>query len=1260
MRLNRLEISGFKSFPDRADLAFDRGVTAIVGPNGCGKSNVVDAITWVLGEQSAKSLRGEQMQDVIFSGSDARKPTAAAEVRLRLNDVPTQAARQAASRRDPALAPVTEEAEAAQLELPATDVRDVEIARRLYRSGESEYLLDGEVVRLRDVQDLLMDGGLGFKGYAVIEQGKIGQILSAKPTDRRLLIEEAAGVTKYRSRRRAAELKLEAAQQNLSRVDDVIFELDRQRTSLKRQSAKARRYRRLRDELRRWEKVLYARRYRALAQAIEAARAKLAAARNEESTAVSALVALEQQLDATRREVSAAEARAAAARDLSHARELETERRQQQVTFDREQVGVLGEAIDRLAGELRSLAERTEPARQEFEERQRAAGQADAERLVAADRLAREEASLLEAQRRVQQLEQRLDEARRQGLANSTTIATLHNVIERAGEAAERLAADITRLDGEAGDQRVERQRLTGEREAVARALGEVRQAIADTRSARAAREGALAGARSGRESLRGDLRSRERDAAGLDARSRSLEELEASREGYGEAARAILADAAAGITHFGAVADAIEADPAFERAVEACLGDLLQFVLVASEADARRGLETVRSRNLGRCGFLVVDAPAVRAPSPVEPPAAGLRSLSSVVRVGGPHAGPVRAATGEAWIAETFEVAAEASRVTPVPVVTLLGDVFRSGRLVHGGSRTEVRGLLATKRELKELRERVAADHAAVADMARQLADAEEGVAALEQEVASLGAVLHDHEKTAVGAEVQVRRADDDLDRVARRLELIASERQRAEDERRAQIARQDEARESIATHERTQVELDAAADEALGQLATARDEAANASARVAEVKAAHAALVERALGLANEVRRLQQASQELEERIAERGAEREASILRRREREDAVAEGLRRAADEQQALESARAEVRLADETVSGLQQQFHSLESDARTARSVVDDARAALSQLEVARATAEGDLAHLSSSCADVLQATLDEVAAEVEALEASGEAVPDAAAIYGEEEGEADNEEELAGTLGPAAVDVAAAGEAAATAAVEAERARGLQAHALTAEEAIAELKAKIDRLGPVNMMAIEQFDELEQRHGFLSGQRKDLVDSIAQTGEAIRRIDKTTRERFNDAFTAIQKNFDETFQTLFGGGRSGLVLIDESDVLESGIDIIAQPPGKRLQSVQLLSGGEKALTAMALMFGIFRYRPSPFCLLDEIDAPLDDANIARFIDMLRGMLAHTQFILITHHRKTMEIADRLYGVTMEEPGVSKLISLELN
>ncbi|MBL8142832.1 MAG: chromosome segregation protein SMC, partial [Acidobacteria bacterium] len=337
----------------------------------------------------------------------------------------------------------------------------------------------------------------------------------------------------------------------------------------------------------------------------------------------------------------------------------------------------------------------------------------------------------------------------------------------------------------------------------------------------------------------------------------------------------------------------------------------------------------------------------------------------------------------------------------------------------------------------------------------------------------------------------------------------------------------------------------------------------------------------------------------------------------------------------------------------------------EASVRVARTRLDEVRAEAGQLDVARATAEADLAHLAVACTETLQLTLDEISAEVAQMEAEGTAVPDAAAFYGDDDGDEGAE---GGEGGDEAAERMAVSEVVATGAddegavqragIEA-AAHASAAHAMSAEEAIAELRAKIDRLGAVNMMAIEQYDELEQRHGFLSGQRKDLVEAIAQTGEAIKRIDRTTRERFQEAFVAINTFFGEMFTTLFGGGRAGLVMLDESDLLESGIDIIAQPPGKRLQNVQLLSGGEKALTAMSLMFSIFKYRPSPFCLLDEIDAPLDDANIGRFVEMLRGMQDRTQFILITHHRKTMEIADRLYGVTMEEPGVSKLISLRL-
>jgi chromosome segregation protein len=353
------------------------------------------------------------------------------------------------------------------------------------------------------------------------------------------------------------------------------------------------------------------------------------------------------------------------------------------------------------------------------------------------------------------------------------------------------------------------------------------------------------------------------------------------------------------------------------------------------------------------------------------------------------------------------------------------------------------------------------------------------------------------------------------------------------------------------------------------------------------------------------------------------------------------AVLEGERRLDADIRTLGELRREVQAADDHVSTLRINADTLEGEIRTGRSTLETMRTSVAELDIQRATAESDLSHLAQTCLDSVQATLDDVLSEVGSQETAGELVPDAHVMDAEEP--ADDEAESADREPISFEPVAEFAK-----------------QTLSAEDAIARLRSKIDRLGPVNMMAIEQFDELESRHAFLTVQRKDLVDSITQTSQAIRRIDETTKTRFAEAFAAINANFQRTFSTLFGGGRAGLTLIDETDPLESGIEIIAQPPGKRLQSVQLLSGGEKALTAISLMFGLFQYKPSPFCLLDEIDAPLDDANIGRFVEMLRGMQSHTQFILITHNRKTMEIADRLYGVTMEEPGVSKLISVQLN
>jgi chromosome segregation protein len=1284
MRLERLEINGFKSFSDRSELSFDRGVTAIVGPNGCGKSNVADAITWVMGEQSAKSLRGDRMEDVIFSGSDARKPTSAAEVRLRLSGV---------MKGDPAnphanghshvngnghakgdghvngnghangsgyltghAAPpgfsdpprigaldsgeLLSEADA----LVQSVAREVEVTRRLYRSGESEYLIDGQVCRLRDVHDLLMDTGLGAKAYAIIEQGKIGLILSSRPTDRRQLIEEAAGITKYKARRRAAELKLEAAQQNLTRIDDIVFEVEKQRGVLKRQAARARRYQKLRDEQRRWEKVLFARKYRQLAETIESARGRLTGAREREAAGAAALAAIEGDLARLRLELVEADATATATREAAHACEMAIATRQHQVALDRAQVETLAVRSTSVRVELQQLDSRREPARVALAARVAASAMAEADRDGAAASLAAAAGSYEVAYREIEGLEADVEAARSEVFSALNSATALRHSMEHAASARDRVAEGLSKLTVEEDDVRIQSERVAADRRAASESLRRAQEAIEATRVARAARESELASARIEHEWRARSVRSLEAELAGLQARLASLEEIEAARAAFGDAARTVLVRANGAVNQRGAIADYIEVDAGYERAVEACLGDLLQHVIVERPEHAAAGLRLVRDESAGRCGFLIAgeasDVHAAGTDTSMSPPAEGLLALSSVMRVGGPFAPTIRGVVGSAWIADSYETAAAVSASAGLPVATVSGELFRGPRLVSGGSPEEARGILETRRAIRDLRERIDAQRHTLSTLVEETAALEATMSRASNALTALNAEHHKQEKGVIGFEAQVRWAEEEAQRFENKREQLARERRQAEEERATLDRRQTESRESIARLEAAQNEADDKLAAAQLRLIESREAAEELSRQTADARAAHAALVERSAALAGDVIRLQEAAADLESRAVALGTELDEATRRTGTLADAIRDGELALDEDVRALTDLKERVQVADDSVVVLRAATAELELRVKESRRIVEAVREQAASFDVVRATAEADLTHLAQACVDSVQASLDDVLNEVSALEAAGQLTPDANVIGTPE---ADLEDGEAPAEAPVDTALAAA-----------------EREALSAEEAVSRLRARIESLGPVNMMAIEQFDELETRHGFLVTQRADLVASIQQTTQAIKRIDETTRARFTDAFTAINRNFQQTFTTLFGGGRAGLTLLDENDPLESGIEIIAQPPGKRLQSVQLLSGGEKALTAIALMFGLFRYKPSPFCLLDEIDAPLDDVNIGRFVEMLRGMQQHTQFILITHNRKTMEIADRLYGVTMEEPGVSKLISVQLN
>ena len=554
------------------------------------------------------------------------------------------------------------------------------------------------------------------------------------------------------------------------------------------------------------------------------------------------------------------------------------------------------------------------------------------------------------------------------------------------------------------------------------------------------------------------------------------------------------------------------------------------------------------------------------------------------------------------------------------------------------GGDKAESRGILATKREIKELRERIAAERIALAALADETTEFEQTIAHATAAIQALSAEIHRQEKAIVSIEAQVSRAAQDDFRVQQRVDLVATETRRVREEIAGLDLRQDEARDSIVRLDDDKRVADETFSIAVQRLTTAREQAESASRAAAEARAEHAALVERCAAAAGEVLRMEAAAIELEQRVA--ACARDITLMReQRERLlSGISEHTQQLDEDVLTLDELRDRMQQADERATELRAAVDTQDSVIRDARRALDAIRALASELDVTRATAESDLGHLAQQTFDAVGVSLDEVREDVARMEAEGDGRA-RRARHSRRRGR------------------------------RARRGRGRAVEEpsdaptpehMTAEEAITELRGKIDKIGPVNMMAIEQHAELETRHVFLTTQRQDLIDSIAQTNEAIKRIDETTHARFREAFTAINANFQVTFSTLFGGGRAGISLLDEADPLESGIDIVASPPGKRLQSVMLLSGGEKALTAIALMFAIFRYKPSPFCLLDEIDAPLDDANIGRFVELLRGMMDKTQFIIITHSRKTMEIAHRLYGVTMEEPGVSKLISIQMN
>jgi chromosome segregation protein len=1183
MKIKKLEMTGFKSFVDRTVVHFDHDVLGIVGPNGCGKSNIVDAIRWAMGEQSAKHLRGRSMEDVLFGGSDSRAGSDMAEVTLTFeNDEPQS------------------------VPLEFTDYAEIAVTRRLHRNGDSEYLINKVQVRLKDITDLFLGTGVGTKAYSIVEQGKIGLIVSAKPEDRRLLIEEAAGITKYKARKKAAERKMELCQQNLLRVGDIVSEIERNLGSLKRQAQKAERYLSYRKEIEDLQLHEASHKYLELvgwkklhAEEVEVRTLDADRARGE-------LALRDTELETARQEAFAAEEEVERAQTRAFSAENDVRAEEAAIARAKDKLESLGAREIQTANEAREIE-----AQRETLTRERATFEAEVSDLERDEELKRAQAEADEARLAEATSELSAAEARRHEASSSASSATASIASAEATLAGhDRRSAEMTaRLD----KVKLEREALDG---ALAEHQGKLRaleSRVEDIRAGKVAsaedRDRADKRLTELREAVVASEKTLEEARHELSAaRSRhtALAEMHARLEGVGAGPRALVETGDP--TILGLVGDRVEAPAELTHALAGLLGERLQDVVVS---DVERGvalLEEMARSGGGRAAivparpaFIAGKAPAV----PSSDTAGFVCHLADALRFAPEDEALVRSLVGDAIVARDSAAARRIrDSVQNTTIVTVEGTVcFADGRVVGGSGDDVAAGRLDEKREMRELSERIAVlDVEWTEKLSRHQA--------LRGEIAETQAVLeeartraHEGELALVTIEKDMRAAMAAIEVVEKRLATLASEAEelaRWIDESR--VERQNA--ESILDGERARLaEAQRAVETATTDCATHREQVDARRALVTEAKVRLAGVFEKLTAVRGTIARLDRSAGELGDRarrlvedgfeIARQWGETAAQIWLHKET-------LECAMDEMRSAQSALAESR---STYEAIKTDLGEREAKLKDLRTEAETLRDALAEAERSLHTRSMALEHLLESVAEKFR----------------GLVLP---RIVGDYHMRAAPDDE--------------------------HRAR------------ITELAGLIDRMGSVNLDAMREHAEAEERFTFYTTQKADLEKALADLEKAIAQMNRESRKLFAETFEAVNAKFQEIFPKMFRGGRASLRLTNPEDMLETGIDILAQPPGKKLSSIELMSGGEKALTAVSLIFAIFQIKPSPFCILDEVDAPLDEANVARYNDMIRSMTDKSQFILITHIKRTMQMVDVLYGVTMQESGVSRLVSVNMN
>lgn len=1181
MRIRKLEISGFKSFVDRTVIHFDTDVVGIVGPNGCGKSNIVDSIRWCMGEQSAKHLRGRAMQDVIFNGSEHRGPHGMAEVTMTFENSDPDAG----------------------LPIEYRDYAEIAVTRRLFRDGTSEYLINKTQVRLKDITDLFLGTGVGTKAYSIIEQGKIGLIVSARPEDRRMLIEEAAGITKYKARKKQAEQKMDQTRQNLLRVGDIVSEITRSLASLKRQAAKAERYVSYKNEME--DLILHESAHRlleviAVTKVEEAARAEQG---ERAQAAQAALGAREGELEVVRLAALTSEDRAEKAQNAAFLADNEVRTHEAEIARSRDRFRHLEDRrtaatieqtdLERTVGELIIESEQLQRQLTTIEEEEHREG----------DMAIEEHERLEELRHGERSAEQEAAELRKRASSANASVAgaeaTLTGFDRRLGEMSQRRAKhedELGRLRFEDEDHERRRAALVTH----AAELAEGKRISADERARldvemKELREATVLSDKAV-DHAKNELNQRR-------SRLRALEELHARLEGVGTGVKNLLKTKDPAL--LGLVADRIEAPAELTQAFAGLLGDRIQCVVVS---DVERGVALLSDLAKGKNGRASVISAHPRYVAGSAAPLVGegvICRLIDRLLVAPEDEALARSLVGDAVVVETAAIALRLSAEgASMPLVALDGTVVHFGGVVSGGSGDAVAaGMIEHKREIREL-------HEIVARLGTEFTAMLEAQQALRLRMTDVGAALerarneaHQGELALVTAEKDLRRAEDQLANASRRLEQVQAELEDLTEKIELASGEQETARERLEAGRASSEQSLAALDHAEMNAAEWRERVLGQQSIVTDRKVRLARVRERATSIRGTVERLTRSCDELRSRIKKLDDERT---------EAAFGAGM------------AAAAMMLSREKLVGAVARAHEGHAELTTARQALDEARQALG-------LRESDLRGLRQEVANATERLQKhEMAFQRLTIERTH-------VIEGVRE-----------------------------------RFRGLDLTRVIGDyhkrplvdaahrSRITELGELLDRMGPVNVDAVREHAEAEKRHTYYAEQKADLDKALDDLEQAIAQMNKESKRLFKSTFEGINARFKVLFPKMFRGGAAELRLTNPEDMLETGIEILAQPPGKKLGNIELMSGGEKALTAVSLIFAIFQFKPSPFCILDEVDAPLDEANVTRYNEGIRSMTDRSQFILITHIKRTMQSVDVLYGVTMQEPGVSKLVSVKVN